>query len=343
IDNIAPTIVCPGDITVANDPGACGAILDFTDQIIAKDNCSYTLTYSKNPGSFFDIGTTPVTITITDLSGNSKSCTFNIIVEDREAPKTLPLAPIQISCDASTDPNNTGIASFSDNCGIINIGFSDRIVPGTCADDYAILRTWSASDAAGNTTSFVQEITILPDRILPICTNCPSDITVSCESIPDFPNLIATDNCDPNPAIDISQTSTQKLDRSCQEFAYEITRTFTITDRCGNASVYKQIITVIDETAPIITCPGDVTVDCRDIYNLEITGMAIATDNCDANPTIEYQDEVVAGDCEWECTVKRTWMATDACGNSSSCVQTIIRTAVGLVKTALGEAQLNWV
>ncbi|MDX1942338.1 MAG: T9SS type A sorting domain-containing protein [Saprospiraceae bacterium] len=98
---------------------------------------------------------------------------------------------------------------------------------------------------------------------------------------------------------------------------------------------------MLDETAPIITCPADITIDCRDIYTLNITGKATAKDNCDDKPIITYKDEVIAGDCEWECTVKRTWMATDACGNSSNCIQTILRTSVDLVKWALAEGPIE--
>lgn len=422
VDNTHPSLTCPGNITVANDLGSCGASVDFTNQISADDNCSFTLSYSKNPGSFFDVGTTPVIITATDPSGNSTSCTFDVTVEDREdpvlvcptsvvqvndtgncgaivdfsdlvstidncnatlsfsqdpgtffpvgdtevtvtstdaagntvncsfivtifdteAPKTLPFAPTQLSCDASTEPSNTGIPIATDNCDDSPmISYADEIVPGPCADDYTILRTWTISDVAGNSTSFVHEITILPDQIAPVCLNCPIDVTVSCESIPEIPSILASDNCDPSVRIDIKEVTTQVFDGSCGEFNYSIARTFTLTDRCGNVTIREQVITVVDETAPVITCPADFTVDCRYIYELDVTGMATATDNCDDSPVITYADEVVAGDCEWECTVERTWTATDACGNSSSCVQTILRTSVGLVAEAMASGPIE--
>jgi hypothetical protein len=46
-----------------------------------------------------------------------------------------------------------------------------------------------------------------------------------------------------------------------------------------------------------------------------------ASNPCDPNPVITYSDEGELDTCG---VITRTWTATDACGNSSSCVQTII-------------------
>ena len=60
---------------------------------------------------------------------------------------------------------------------------------------------------------------------------------------------------------------------------YVITRTFTATDDCGNASVSSdtQTITIIDTTAPELTIPADYTAECSDEHPME---EATATDNC---------------------------------------------------------------
>ena len=44
-DNIAPTITCPGDFIVDNDPGVCGAIVNYT--VNTDDNCSSGATSSQ--------------------------------------------------------------------------------------------------------------------------------------------------------------------------------------------------------------------------------------------------------------------------------------------------------
>jgi hypothetical protein len=55
--------------------------------LTASDNCPGVLVEASIPsGSFFPVGTTPVTLTATDAAGNMTSCTFNVTVEDTEAP-----------------------------------------------------------------------------------------------------------------------------------------------------------------------------------------------------------------------------------------------------------------
>ena len=70
----------------------------------------------------------------------------------------------------------------------------------------------------------------------------------------------ATDNCDPAPAITHSDTSTPG---ACPQEPV-ITRTWTATDFCGNVSSCDQVITIVDTTAPVISCPAPVTVECSD-------------------------------------------------------------------------------
>ena len=98
-------------------------------------------------------------------------------------------------------------------------------------------------------------------------------------------------------------------------------RTFTATDDAGNSSQAQQTITVEDTTAPeFISVPADYTSECSDAL---IFDDATASDNC-GEVIIEVSSETIAGDCEGNYTVVRTFTATDDAGNSSEAQQTIV-------------------
>lgn len=74
---------------------------------------------------------------------------------------------------------------------------------------------------------------------------------------------------------------------------------------------------------PKITCPADVTIECDAFTDPSNTGKATATDNCDADPKIDYTDSFAAGSCPKTGVITRTWTITDKFGKTDSCTQTI--------------------
>jgi HYR domain/Secretion system C-terminal sorting domain len=78
----------------------------------------------------------------------------------------------------------------------------------------------------------------------------------------------------------------------------------------------------MDNTAPAITCPANLSVECGGDTSPASTGTATATDNCDSSPNITFSDSS-ASNCGNSEVITRTWTATDASGNSSNCMQTI--------------------
>ena len=100
------------------------------------------------------------------------------------------------------------------------------------------------------------------------------------------------------------------------------------TETTGNQSSSQITVIVRDLIAPVITCPADITIPSLSIHP-DQTGRATATDNCPAGLVISYTDAN-----SQSCVVLRTWKATDASGNFSSCVQTI---AVPQMTVSLGQ------
>ena len=81
IDNTLPIISCPASITL--EPTCpSGAIATYTAPV-GTDNCAgstTTRTAGLASGSVFPVGTTTVTYTVTDASGNTASCSFTVTV-----------------------------------------------------------------------------------------------------------------------------------------------------------------------------------------------------------------------------------------------------------------------
>lgn len=100
-----------------------------------------------------------------------------------------------------------------------------------------------------------------------------------------------------------------------------ITRTWKVTDECGNFATCAQVIDVVDTTAPSIDCPADVTLECPADTSVEANGAATGNDDC-GDVTITWTDEIVSGSGETE-TVTRTWLATEESGRTSRCDQTL--------------------
>jgi len=84
-------------------------------------------------------------------------------------------------------------------------------------------------------------------------------------------------------------------------------------------------VSVQDVSAPVVTCPPDVT----DLWGIDTspanTGMGTAVDNCDPAPVVGFSDTIIpqGGPGTPEQIILRTWTATDCVGMQSSCLQTI--------------------
>ena len=97
----------------------------------------------------------------------------------------------------------------------------------------------------------------------------------------------------------------------------------TVTDSAGESSNCSATVTIFDSTPPVISCPADTTIECDESTAPTNTGNATALDTCDPSPLVTYADVVTPGICPQEEIITRTWTATDECGNSSECTQSI--------------------
>lgn len=106
LDSTPPSITCPANVTVeATCPS--GAIATYTAPV-GIDNCpgvTTTRTAGQASGSVFPIGTSTVTYTATDSSGNSTSCSFTVTVLTPQAVIQNLIASVNASSLSGTQKN----------------------------------------------------------------------------------------------------------------------------------------------------------------------------------------------------------------------------------------------
>src|SRR6185369_6792564 len=160
-DTIAPAFVCPANQT--NEcTGAGGAVGTYTTPG-ATDTCDPSPTVSCSPasGTTFAIGTNTVTCIAYDVSLNTNTCTFRIIVTDTVAPS--------FTCPADQAANCTGVN-----------GAAVTYTTPTATDTCDASPTVSCSPASGSTFPLGTNTVTCTAYDSNLNTNtCTSKVTVS--------------------------------------------------------------------------------------------------------------------------------------------------------------------
>ncbi|MCL6582239.1 MAG: HYR domain-containing protein [bacterium] len=291
---ITPIEPCPPDITVNNQAGECGAKVFWIPPTFVGDCGPVTVTSTHNPGDFFpaecesEAKGTIVTYTARDEYGNEASCSFRVIVLDKEAPMVSG-CPDDIT--VSADPEACGAKvfwipqTFRDNCGSVTVTSNHE--PG---DFFPIGTTkviYTATDDCGNKQECSFTVTV-SDTIGPMIINgCPTDITVRnepgvCGAKVSWTPPVFSDNCGP-----VTVESTHKpgdfFPAECKDSAQGTLVTYTATDSYGNTATCSFKVTVLDEESPSVTIkPLAVKYFTTDIVALDYT----VIDNCDPDPEV---------------------------------------------------------
>jgi gliding motility-associated-like protein len=271
-DNEAPVIKCIEDIQVAANSGDCGASVPFN--VIATDNCSTSpeAVYSHEPGSWFQIGTTEVTVTFTDAAGNSSVCEFNVTVTDEEKPAIVCPEDITVSMDEGTCGATVDFeVAVTDNCNEVPaLVYSHE--PGSVFPAGLTVVTVTATDAAGNKSECSFNV-IVTDNEAPVIL-CPEDITLTanageCEANVIVPELQVSDNCGYTVSNDFNSTA----NASGVYPSGVTTVTWTVTDNGGNSVSCLMTVTVV--TPPVAV---DDAVTVQENTSAEIDLLANDTD-----------------------------------------------------------------
>ncbi|MDG1765469.1 MAG: hypothetical protein P8H98_01625, partial [Flavobacteriales bacterium] len=250
VDTTSPEFVeFPADITVE-----CSDELPAVVFPIAEDNCDdlvdIELTVEENDGDCDGEYTISRIFRGFDNCGNQVIAVQTINVIDTTAPAFIFVPEMATyECDEEAE---LVMAEAADLCSDATVTYVDgEIFAGECANEFGFVRTFTAVDACGNTNSVEQSI-YFQDTTAPVFAAYDVEIDMPCDNI--MPTTLeATDNCGD---VEVSYEDTP-VSGGC---AGRIIRDFTAVDACGNEATAQQIITLVDEVAPVWTLfPADVT------------------------------------------------------------------------------------
>jgi hypothetical protein len=192
--------------TVPTDFNLC------TTANVSINNGSYdpdgeNITLIQSPAGPYSLGTTGVTLTVTDTDQQSASCTANVTVQDLQPPSITCPAPQSIQCTGSSGAAATLNPTFSDNCP----GVKASCVPpsGSTFGFGTTTYTCTATDGSNNTSSCNSSVTVtdVPPVISSVVAS-PSILRPPNKKLDPVSILVKdTDTCDPSPVCTISSVT----------------------------------------------------------------------------------------------------------------------------------------
>ncbi len=162
-DSIDPTATCT-DITVQLDASGTATITGSDVDLGSTDNCGIdTMTVSPDTFDCSDVGTpVTVTLTVTDESGNTDTCTATVTVEDNLEPVLICPEDLTVNVGAGEMyiiPDYIPDTSASDNCTASPVITQDPVA-GTEVGTGITVITMTATDDEGNDTTCSFELTV---------------------------------------------------------------------------------------------------------------------------------------------------------------------------------------
>ncbi|WP_157966006.1 HYR domain-containing protein [Cognataquiflexum aquatile] len=295
-DQGIPVIGEAGPITQASDVGLCTAILTIIPPTVSDDCGTIVALGTRSDGleltAPYPIGTTTITWTATDVSGNiAEPVLQTITVNDEEKPviggiESVIQAADPGLCEAQISIN---LPTVSDNCiAEIPTGVRDDGLELTAPYPVGTTTiTWTAMDISGNNAEPVLQTITVNDEEKPVIgeqatINQSNDIGMCIALVTIIPPS-AADNCS---VIEPQGTRNDGLSLTSEYPVGITTITWTASDEAGNIAVeVMQDVVITDTEAPVVLTKNleftievgqSVTITPQDVDNG-------STDNCGIN------------------------------------------------------------
>ena len=347
VDTVAPTFPIPGNATVLcelkDSLTLTGMPINLQDNCDPNPSLNYVDSLVAGSCQNGVVDTVFRQWQAMDICGNVSTGIQTIVLIDTIAP-SFTVVPLDTMIQCSGDTLGMPVVGIDliaiDNCldtamiQFVGDSSTQSMNVDTCTHyNYTLIRTWEASDACDNKTTFSQQIQVA-DTIAPTF-QIPNDTLIACEfrdslSSTGMPFNVV-DNCDANPTV-THIDNIRNGDCQAGGIADTLLRVWRVSDACGNFTEATQQLLLIDTLAPVFTIvPVDTIVACSEnnLIDVIIDIDIIAEDNCPTPPTITLVKDsttrsTILDSCAYYTyTVFRTWEAVDACDNRSNYTQTI--------------------
>ncbi len=231
-----PTLTLPNPVNIE----ATGVLSTITlGTVTATDSLGNSVTVTNNAPATFPIGTTIVTYTATDIYGNVATTTQTVTVTDT-TPPTINIQQPAITIEATTPQMSVNLGTVTATDIVDGAITPTNNAPVTFPLGVTSV-TWTATDAAGNAATAVQQVTV-QDTTPPVLTPPAAASGVSQDGYAVVVNIgtaTATDAFNP---VTITNDAPTKFPVG------NTTVTWTATDTNNNIATATQLVTVTDNS-----------------------------------------------------------------------------------------------
>lgn len=285
----------------------------------------YTYEWSNGGSAATITNLGPGTYTATVTDNNGCDVTLESIVTEPAA-----LNSISNTANPLCPDDNSGAIEVLANGGVgpyefaWSNGANTNNLTGLNPGAYALTLTDANGCTLTNNYTLVATDDVAPqiaaqNATLPL--NASGSVTVNLQTL----NASVTDNC----AVASVVVSPASFD--CSQLGEQAV-TITATDALGNSSVSTVTVTVVDDLAPVVTCPESITRCWYD--NVVLYDAPVAQDNCLDGGSWNLEAGMVSGSTFPVGMTTQTYTFKDASGNVGSCsFAVIITTPIDLAVT----------
>lgn len=319
------TLLCAPNKTVQS-----GTAWDFDPPTVQASSGTATVavlrTVTNSVGANSMVFTAARTWRATDTAGNQAECSQTVTVRDTTPPVVVCPPDLIVECLSQVPRRPSSLAEFvaaggqaSDTCGTNLAYVCDEwlLVDDPCLK--ILLRQHTVTDPCGNSATQDQYIWV-QDLTAPEWVDAPAEVVVECGQVPEVAVVRVVDNCDPAPAVVLTVVTNVG---PCAGTPVIVWR-WVATDACGNAAVHEQRVRLQDTTPPALICAPDKTVECGQAWSFD-PPLSFSDTCVGSNLMMGVQSTITnsTGQVGGGYVAERTWLATDGCGNRSTCTQRV--------------------